>query len=66
MKASAISSFNQARVGHVGVLVIQTMKTRTELRSLTHRAIMATAALAPFTHGSGHDGHPEARHGGMG
>jgi hypothetical protein len=28
-----------------------------ELRSLTHRAILATAALTPFTHGSGHDSH---------
>jgi len=33
---------------------------QTELRSLTHRAIIATAALAPFTHGSGHDSHGHA------
>jgi hypothetical protein len=30
---------------------------QTELRSLTHRAIIATAALAPFTLGTGHDSH---------
>ena len=57
MEASAISSFNQAHVGHVGMLVIQTMKTHSELRSLTHRAILATAALAPFALGTGRDSH---------
>ncbi len=31
--------------------------TPTELRSLTNRAILATAALAPFALGTGHDSH---------
>lgn len=30
---------------------------QTELRSLTHRAILATAALAPFALGTGRDSH---------
>lgn len=30
---------------------------QTELRSLTNRAIIATAALAPFALGTGHDSH---------
>jgi hypothetical protein len=39
------------------MLVLHAMKTQTELRSLTHRAIIATAALTPFALGTGHDSH---------
>lgn len=34
-----------------------TSTMQTELRSLTNRAIIATAALAPFALGTGHDSH---------
>lgn len=34
-----------------------TSNMQTELRDLTHRAILATAALAPFALGTGHDSH---------